>query len=790
MSADYPYQATPFTDVKLTDPFWAKRIETNRTVTIPIAFKHCEDTDRMFCFDLAAGKVEGEFKGDFPFNDSDVYKIIEGASFSMSVHPDPELDAYVDSLIARIADAQEDDGYLYTARTCNAEKLRSHWMGDNRYDNLWMSHELYNIGHLFEACYAHYLATGKTSLLEIAKKCADRADADFGWDKIRRSPGHQVPEMGLVKLYRITGEKRYLDLAKFFLDVRGHEEGGGTYTEYNQSHMPVVEQDEAMGHSVRAGYMYAGMADVAAIDGDERYIQAIKRLWHNVTDHKTYITGGIGQTSSNEGFLENDKLPNMSAYCETCASIANVYWNHRLFLFEGDGKYIDVLERSLYNAMLSGISMEGDTFFYPNPLASHGQHQRSEWFGCACCPSNVCRFMASIPGYVYAQRDRELYVNLFVEGHTEMSVQETKVKLSQTTNYPWDGTISVTVDPEQAQEMTLCLRIPGWAREEVLPGDQYSFAKKNSEPITACVNGETIACDEQATGDGVVIEKGYLKITRPWQAGDTVELNLPMPVRRVLCNDRVKDNIGTVALQRGPLVYCVEFPDNPGGVMNLLLTDDVKLTAVDAPDLLGGVTVIQGNVSTMVSDDDKSLRVVETDHAFTAIPYYAWSHRGPATMLVWLARDIETVAVPPSPTIAFKSTKSCSHGKGKQLFALSDQLVPQASNKQWQPFFVFEQAKDSTAWVQYDFEKTERVSTSSAYWFLNSPDGNCSLPSSWRLLYRTGGEWKEVTGASEYEVAADRFCSVTFDAVQADALRLEVQLQPDQVAGLHEWSVA
>ena len=781
MSGDYPYQAVPFTQVKLSDPFWGSRIETNRTVTIPIAFKHCEDTHRMWCFDLAAGKVEGDYKGDFPFNDTDVYKIIEGASFSMTVHPDPELDAYVDSLIERIADAQEDDGYLYTARTCKAEHLRSHWMGENRYDNVWMSHELYNAGHLFEASHAHYLATGKTALLEVAKKFADRLDEDFGWDKIRRSPGHQVTEMGLVKLYQVTGEKRYLDLAKFFLDVRSHEVGGGKYSEYNQSHKPVIEQDEATGHSVRAGYMYAGMADVAAIDGDEAYIRAIKTLWDNVTDHKTYITGGIGQSGSNEGFLENDNLPNMSAYCETCASIANVYWNHRLFMLEGKGEYIDVLERSLYNAMLSGVSLSGDKFFYPNPLASHGQHQRSEWFGCACCPSNVCRFMASIPGYVYAQRNSEVYVNLFVEGQANLTIDGTDVTLGQTTNYPWDGAISVQVDPAEPKPMTVCLRIPGWAREEVLPGDQYHFLNQSDLPVTATLNGEPI---------DVKAEDGYLKITRTWQAGDVVGLDLPMPIRRVLCNDRVEENRGRVTLQRGPMVYCVEFADNDGSVVNLLLDDAAEMSVVDRPELLGGVKLIQGHGSLVTRDENDALVVAETNHPFTAIPYYAWSHRGPGEMEVWIIRDPQTASPPPSPTIAFRSQWSCSTGRTKNMFALADQLEPQGSSKKWQPFFTFCPKKGTTEWVQYDFEKTETVSKSAAYWFADAPDGKTDFPVRWQLLYRVGdGEWTPVPNPSEYLVEADQFCEVTFDPITADAMRLEVTLKPDHWAGMHEWSV-
>ncbi|NOR14277.1 MAG: glycoside hydrolase family 127 protein, partial [Candidatus Aminicenantes bacterium] len=420
-TGDYPVQPVPFTQVQLSDQFWLPRMETNRKVTIPYAFEQCEETGRVKNFELAAGIGEGSFCTVYPFDDSDVYKIMEGASYSLQIYPDPELDKYLDDMITKIAAAQEEDGYLYTARTIESEEP-VRWTEGPRWDNLYMGHERYNMGHLYEAAVAHYLATGKRSLLDIALKNADLIDSVFGPGKKRGAPGHQVIEMGLAKLYRVTGEQKYLDLAKFFLDERGDDEFRKLYGTYSQDHKPVIEQSEAVGHAVRATYMYAGMADVAALTGDADYIAAIDRIWNDVVTGKLYLTGGIGATSSGEAFGGPYNLPNASAYAETCAAIGNAFWNHRQFLLHGDAKYIDVLERVIYNGLISGVALSGDLFFYSNPLASDGQHERSPWFDCACCPSNISRFMPSVPGYVYAQRDNDLYVNLFVQSQVQVDL--------------------------------------------------------------------------------------------------------------------------------------------------------------------------------------------------------------------------------------------------------------------------------------------------------------------------------------------------------------------------------
>ena len=626
---DYPYKPVPFTAVQISDQFWLPRIETNSKVTIPYAFKQCEKTGRIDNFAIAGGLKEGKFCSKYPFDDSDVYKIIEGASYSLSVQHDPELEKYLDGLISKIAAAQEDDGYLYTARTIDPDHLPVDWAGKERWSNLYMSHELYNVGHLYEAAVAHYQATGKRTLLDVALKNAELINKVFGPGKRHGAPGHQEIEIGLVKLYRLTGKKKYLDLAKFFLDERGHAEYRKLYGEYSQDHKPVVEQSEAVGHAVRAVYMYSGMADVAALTGDTSYVQAIDRIWDNVVSRKMYLTGGIGAAGGIEGFGADYELPNAIAYCETCASIANVLWNQRMFLLHGEAKYIDVLERVLYNGFLSGVSLSGDSFFYPNPLESSGQHKRSAWFACACCPSNITRFIPSISGYVYAIQHDTLFVNLFVSSSASVELKGRKIEVKQETKYPWEGKVRILVEPKKPAEFAVHIRIPGWSKNQPVPSNLYSYLDTQVEKISLLVNSEQVPLET---------EKGYARVLRTWKAGDVIELSFPMPVRRVLSHPEVKDNAGRVALERGPVVYCGEWLDNGGQVTNLALGDNVELTVEHRDDLLNGVTVIKGQVLALYRDKDGEM-VRKKSQDFLAIPYYAWAHRGQGEMQVWLARE-------------------------------------------------------------------------------------------------------------------------------------------------------
>jgi DUF1680 family protein len=635
---DYPVRPVPFTNVKLSDAFWAPRLETNRTVSVPYALKMNEETGRVDNFRKAARLMSGPYKGK-RYNDSDVYKAMEGAAYTLLLHPDPELEKKLDDLVMLIDKAQEPDGYLYTTRTLDPQHPAP-GAGPERWSNLRVSHELYNVGHMYEAAVAHYLATGKRSFLDIAMKNADLLLQTFGTGPGRRRgfPGHQEVEIGLAKLYRVTGKAQYLDLAKFFLDERGQYHQGPFHAkddpfsvydseEYMQNHKPVLEQDEAVGHAVRAMYMYSGMADVAALGGFPEYVTAIDRLWENVVGRKMYLTGGVGSRGVEEGFGPNYELPN-SAYAETCAAIGNALWNQRLFLLHGDSKYVDVMERVLYNGLLSGVSLSGDRFFYQNPLESAGGYARSSWFEVACCPPNMTRFLPSLPGYVYATKDDTVFVNLFVGNTGRVDVNGKNVQLAEDTRYPWDGAVRITVSPEGGSgEFEIAVRIPGWARNEAVPGGLYQFLDRNDERPTLKVNGKPLTVHPNV---------GYARVRRVWKAGDVIDLFLPMPVRRVTANDLVKADTGQVALERGPIIFCAEGVDNGGDILDLVLPDGAKLRSAFRGDLLGGVQVITGTAE--VSAKTKDGKVESKTHDFQAVPYYAWANRGAGEMTVWLAR--------------------------------------------------------------------------------------------------------------------------------------------------------
>ena len=485
---------------------------------------------------------------------------------------------------------------------------------------------------------AHYQATGKRTLLDVALKSADLLTQVFGPGRRLDPPGHQEVEIGLVKLYRATGDKKYLDQARFFLEQRGNAAGHTLYGAYNQDHLPVLQQKEAVGHAVRAGYMYSAMADVGALTGDEGYVRALGGLWDNVVSRKLYLTGGIGARREGEAFGDDYELPNRTAYAETCAAIANAMWNHRLFLLHGDAKYLDVLERIVYNGVLSGVSLDGERFFYPNPLASDGertfnmgQKGRSAWFDCSCCPTNVARFLPSIAGYVYAQRERDVFVNLFVAGRGELSLDGLTLGIRQETRYPWDGRVRIALEPGRPAEFALHVRVPGWAQGRPVPSDLYRYAEAGAEAFTLAVNGQPVKPE---------IVQGFAVLRRTWKAGDAIELTLPMSVRRVLSHEKVAADAGRVALERGPVVYCAEAVDNGGRAFNLVLPDDAKLEARERPDLLGGVTVVTGRALALQPTDD-GRSVVTREQDFLAVPYHVWAHRGDGEMAVWLPRRVK-----------------------------------------------------------------------------------------------------------------------------------------------------
>jgi DUF1680 family protein len=779
---DYPVKPVPFTSVHFNDVFWAPRIETNRKVTIPFAFEKCEQTGRVDNFERAAQALRGDSLTNkkapgYPFDDTDVYKVIEGASYVLTVRPDPKLDAYVDGLIAKIAAAQEQDGYLYTTRAIDAVNPHP-WAGKQRWELEKVdSHELYDLGHLYEAAAAHYAATGKRTLLDTALKSADLLDRTFGPGKMSIWPGHQITEMGLAKLYRVTGDQRYINLAKFMLDARGPDGSQGAGRAYNQSHLKVVEQTEAVGHAVRATYMYSGMADVAALTGDAAYLSAIDRIWENVAGKKLYITGGIGATGAGEAFGRNYELPNMTAYNETCAAVGNDFWNHRLFLLHADAKYIDVMERTLYNGLISGVSLDGKSFFYPNPLESNGQHARSPWFGVACCPGNITRFLPSVPGYVYAQGNDALYVNLFIGSTAEIKMDNGDgLNITQETRYPWDGAIKITVSPEHNRKISINVRIPGWACNEPVPSNLYSFADTVTEPVILKVNGKPIP---------VKIDKGYVALDRTWKKGDVIELNLPMPVRRVVANGEVAADRGRVALQRGPIVYAAEWPDNPNGkVRNLMLPDTSKLTAEFRPDLLGGVSVVKARAIGLAYDAQG--RVIAKEQDFTAIPYYAWANRGRGQMVVWMPGSEASAKPTPWPTIATTSKVTTSGRKNPR--AINDGEEPASSNDPTS-YFDWWPTKSTSEWAEYAFEKPVTISEVEVYWFDDTGRGEVRVPASWRVLYRDGDQWKAVEYGGAYGVERDKYNKVTFKPVTTNGLRLEVTMQPTWSVGIQKWKV-
>ena len=803
----YPITQVPFTSVKVTQgTFWGQRLQASREVTIPLAFSKCEETNRYENFSRAHKHIidpSAVFKIDqnaYTFDDTDPYKTLEGASYLMQTYPNAtfkgkSLDKYCDSVIAVIASGQEPDGYLNTFRTMNPEHPHK-WSGNKRWERVEdLSHEFYNLGHLCEAAVAHYYATGKKNLLNIAIKYADCICKEVGSKPGQACvvPGHQIAEMGLAKLYIATNDKKYLEQAKFFLDQRGKKNKDWKYTEngiydkdgyyhslneYSQSHKPVLEQDEAVGHAVRAGYMYAGMADIAALTGDEGYINAIDRIWENIVGKKFYITGGVGATSSGEAFGANYELPNMSAYCETCAAIAQVYLNYRLFLLHGESKYYDALERSLYNGVISGISIDGGKFFYPNPLQSMGQHQRQAWFGCACCPSNAARFIPSLPQYIYAVKGNSLYVNLFNGNTTNVKVGGKNVTLEQVTNYPWDGDITMNIKKGNGN-YAINIRIPGWVKGEVVPSNLYTYSDTKRLGYSVMVNGKAV--------EGK-LENGYFVIDRKWKAGDKINVHFDMEARTVRANGKVAADKGRVSIERGPIVYCAEWADNTCDVLSALINQEPKFT-------LGSKDIQNTKVVTLTTDAqtlnfNKAGKLEAKDERLVLIPYYAWAHRGNGKMAVWIPQDLSATTPALPASIASESKVSASKRNLPALTAINDRLMPSDENDRSVPYTHWWPAKNTTEWLQYDFKQAETISTSTVYWFDDAPWGGCRVPASWKLYYRNDSdEWKAVKNPSEYGIVKGAANTVNFDPVKTTAVKLEIQQPKEFSCGVFEWSV-
>ena len=754
----------PFTDVKIQDTFWAPRRETNRVSSIPFSLQKLEEAGNLEDMRLAGRGATNGFRGPV-FMDSDLYKALEAAAYSLATHPDPALGKQLDDIISLLAAAQQPDGYLNTYFTVKEPA--------KRWTNLRDWHELYCAGHMFEAAVAHYQATGKKSFLTIATRYADYIDSVFGPAPKRLGyPGHPEIELALIQLWRATGNQRYFELSRFFVENRGrkyfateHQTPLDKYDgSYWQDDVPIYDHQNIKGHAVRAAYLMSGVTEVATQTGDERLLQMLDRVWRNTTERNEYITGGIGPSSHNEGFTVDYDLPNLSAYQETCATIALAQWAHRLSLLYGDAHYADVLERALYNGVLSGVSQDGTKFFYVNPLESAGTHRRSRWFGCACCPPNVTRTLAALGGYAYASTADSLYVNLYIQGSAQAKVGATAVALKVRTEYPWDGKVALEVIPAERAKFSLRLRVPGWCRDASL-----------------AVNRRTVKTP--------VIERGYLVLDREWNPGDRVELNLPMPIQRVAANPQVKADHGLLAIQRGPIVYCLEQCDQADPLSGFWLPLEAELKAAREPGLLGGVVTITGQAR--IASEQKWQRNLYqpeapvTRVALKAIPYYAWANRQVGAMKVWLpvappvvpARGVEAQA---NVTVSFASDNCQPRG-------INDGLEPKNSGEQPAALCHWWPHKGTGEWAQYTWKTPTQVSGARVYWFDDTGRGECRLPASWRIEYLGKRDWKPVTVAEAYPIAKDKWCAVRFTPVKTTALRLVVQLAPGFAAGVHEW---
>jgi DUF1680 family protein len=751
--------AVPFQAVHIADGFWGPRLERNRAITIEANLRQCEVTGCLNNFAVAGKLREGKHRG-LLFYDSDLYKVIEGIAYTLTLKPDPALEKRADAIIDLIAAAQQPDGYLNTYYTLVKPQ--------ERWKNIQHGHELYCAGHLIEAAVAYHQATGKRKLLDVARKLADHIISVFGPGRRIDTSGHEELELALVKLYRATGDKRYLEQAQFFLDVRGRADLRRLFGEYAQDHKPVRQQREVAGHAVRAMYLYCGMADVAAATGDRELTTALESIWRDVVERKMYVTGGIGPSARNEGFTVPYDLPNDSAYAETCAAVGMALWNHRMFLMSGgDGKYADVLERVVYNGLLSGVSLAGDRFFYVNPLGSKGNHHRQTWFECSCCPGNVVRYLAGMGERVYARKGNGVWTVLYLGGTATVPLEGGKVKLAQATRYPWDGEVKITITTEKPLAFDLNLRVPGWCK---------------SAP-TVEINGKPLA--------GAKAERGYLRVARTWQAGDVVRLVLPMPVERVYAHPKVKADVGRVALQRGPVVYCLEGVDNGGEPRSFALPRDAKVTSEFVKDLLGGVEVVRGEAHAVARDDKGEVRTRAV--MFQAIPYSLWDNRKPGQMVVWLPERPELAELPGEDGVVSNGVLvRASHvNPTDTLTALNDGVLPKSSKDHGLPRMTWWDHRGSTEWVSYEFRRPRQFSRAAVYWFDDTGIGRCRVPASWRLLWRDGSEWKEVklTGGSSYGTALDRMNTITFEPVTARELKLEVRLQPDFSGGILEWEV-
>ncbi len=745
----------PFNEVSLEDNFWKPRLKTQAETLVPFALDKTIKAQRAL---EQAGNFLAGIEDDLPkahrYQSSDLYKVMEGAALILMENPDSKLENRMDGIIDIIAAAQKEDGYLYVAHITGASKNHDHWggggMGDKPYSFVFHSHELYNMGHMYEGAIAYYQATGKDKWLKVAEKNAQHinkvffeGDPNYNDGKpVNQAPGHQELELALTKLHRLTGKALYLDMAKKFLDIRGKTfvpDGKGVLSaSYAQQHKPVAEQRKAVGHAVRATYLYSGMSDVGALTGSDDYNEALESIWHDLVDTKMSITGGLGAVHGIEGFGPEYVLPNKEAYNETCAAVGSVFFNYRMFLLHKDARFMDVAEISLFNNSLAGVNMEGNKFFYVNPLEAdgitpfnHGKAGRSPWFGTACCPSNIARLIPQVSGMMYSHTDEEIYTTFYASNSTTIPLKKGDVYITQKSNYPFDENISLTVSVKKEQEFVLKLRIPTWAREQFVPGKLYSYIGNVDKKWNVKVNGETIT---------TVLEKGFANIKRTWKSGDKVELLLPMPVRYNKSIDLVEANRGRIAITKGPLLYCAEGNDNGGAVQRFFLKNIVSSSKMQTEIISEGV--LKNVVSVSIPGESKSINGIKNEN-ITLIPYYAWNNRGNASMNVWFPTKSEMIQFTDGNELKggkYKGVKASSIAQHGNLGAIADGRRPISSNDTTIPVWISDNVENNQ-WIEIGLDSGKSIRSINIYWYDNNK--SVKVPLSWSVEYLKNGKWEK-----------------------------------------------
>lgn len=790
-----PLNPVSFEKVTLQDDFWLPRLEIQKHTLVPFSLEKTEsavENLRMVGEYLKTGKQQ-KMHPLQRYVASDLFKVMEGAAYLLTLEDDPALEKRMDEIIDIIADAQCEDGYLYEPLTVPESMYpRSHHTGYSRYSAVVNSHELYDMGHMYEAAIAYYKATGKRKWLDVAEKNARHINKVFfegdpaynDGKPVNEATGHQEIELALVKMYQTTGEQLYLDMAKKFIDIRGQERD--EKKQYYQNHIPVREQFKAVGHSVRALYLYSGMADVMAQTGDTTLAPALDSLWHNLADTKIHINGGLGAVRGIEGFGPEYVLPNKDTYDETCAAVGNVLFNYRMFLATGDAKYVDMAEISLYNNVLAGVNLEGNKFFYVNVLEAdgikkfnHGRAGRSPWFSTACCPSNLARLIPQITGMMYSHTGSDVFCSFYAGSSYDMPLEGGNVLLKQQTGYPHDGKISIDVTPEvPGTEFTLWLRIPTWVTDRFMPGELYSYEDKASAGYSVRVNGKKVRAQ---------VQEGYFPVSRAWQQGDKVELDLDMPVRYSVADERVKADSNRVCITRGPILYCAEGPDNQHDATTYILPETGQKGTLGAfsEGVMKGIPHITLNAAAVDGDEVSEAPVV-------LIPYYSWNNRGDnTTMNVWFARDAETLnASMPKLAKNVKTVEATYCYAGDDVMAVADGRVPSHSFDNTIPRWTSWNRLGQSQQVSVFLKKPQEVKSVSVYWYEDKSE--VKLPVSWTMEYREGEQWKPFQPAAgdTFGVEKDKFNKVRpASPVKADAIRLDIAAQQGNAVGILEVTV-